>query len=143
MKIRISNIRLIPRTLAKLIMFGWVVAFILLCSNSFAQEIKATASLDSNTIKIGQQVQLKLSIKYRLDNGKQSKIQWPEITDTIRKEIEVVGQSKLDTIIPNKNNPTEFIQQDCFTLLTSASSKTKTETQFLPTWVLFEIWISN
>jgi len=110
MKTRISNTILISKTLAKLKKLGCVVAFILLYSNSSAQEIKATASLDSNTIKIGQQTQLKLSIRYRVDKGKQSKIQWPEINDTIRKEIEVVGQSKLDTIIPDKNKPTEFIQ---------------------------------
>lgn len=75
-----------------------------------AQNIKATAQLDSSTIRIGQQAKLQLSIQYRVDNGQQIKIQWPEVLDTLRKEVEVVGESKIDTLIPDKNNPFEFIQ---------------------------------
>lgn len=87
-----------------------VLLIFLFSYSAKAQEIKATAKLDSNSIKIGQQVKLKLSIQYRVDNGKHIKIKWPEITDTIRKEVEVVGQSKTDTIIPDKNNPFQFVQ---------------------------------
>jgi len=103
MKLEIKKIKLIKTT---------VLLFALLCFSfsSSAQEIKATATLDSNVIKIGQQVKLKLSIQYKTDNGKHIKIQWPEITDTLRKELEVVGQSKLDTLIPDKNNPVQIIQ---------------------------------
>jgi len=64
--------------------------------------------MDSSSIKIGQQVKLELSILYRVDNGKQIKIQWPEIADTIRKEIEVISQSRVDTIIPDSNNLFQF-----------------------------------
>ena len=103
MKLRIKNINLIP---AALLLCG----LIFISFSTSAQEIKATAILDSNTIKIGQQVKLKLSIQYKVDNGKQIKIQWPEIADTLRKEVEVVGQSKLDTVVPDKNNPFQFIQ---------------------------------
>jgi hypothetical protein len=74
-----------------------------------AQETKATATLDSNVIQIGQQIKLKLSVQYRVDKGKQMKIHFPEIADTIRKEVEIVNQSKIDTII-NKNDPFEFTQ---------------------------------
>ena len=87
-----------------------LVLSVLFLFSANAQETKATAKLDTSNIKIGQQVKLKLSIQYRVDNGKQIKIQWPEINDTIRKEVEVVGQSKIDTIIPDKNNPFQFIQ---------------------------------
>jgi hypothetical protein len=45
-----------------------------------------------------------------VDNGKQLKIQWPAIKDTIRKEIEIVSQSKIDTIIPDSTNPFQFVQ---------------------------------
>ena len=89
--------------------------------SSHAQEIKASAKLDSSSIKIGQQVKLKLSVEYKVDNGKQIKIQWPIINDTIRKEIEVVGQSKIDTIIPDSTNPFQFIQTKTL-LLTSFDS---------------------
>lgn len=76
---------------------------------STAQEIKATAKLDSNEITIGQQVKLQLSIQYRVDNGKRIQVLWPEITDTIRKEVEIVSQSKIDTIV-DKNDPYLFTQ---------------------------------
>ncbi len=85
------------------------VALLCFNSTSIAQKIKATAKLDSSIIQIGQQVKLELSIQYRVDNGKQIKISWPEITDTIRKEIEVVSQSKTDTTI-DKNDPYLFTQ---------------------------------
>ena len=76
---------------------------------STAQETKVNATLDSNSIQIGQQVKLELSIEYRVDKGKQVKIIWPEINDTIRKEVEVVSQSRIDTIV-NKNDPFLFTQ---------------------------------
>ena len=96
-----------------------LLLFLVLCISyaSTGQEIKATAKLDSNSIKIGQQVKLQLSIQYKVNNGKHLKIEWPEITDTIRKEVEVVGQSKLDTLIPDKNDPFQFIQTKPFILL--------------------------
>src|SRR5580693_1369977 len=114
MKLLIKNTKLIYTTF---------LLCVLLCISfsSSSQEIKVTATLDSNVIKIGQQVKLKLSIQYKVDNGKQIKIQWPEIADTIRKEIEVVGQSKVDTIIPDKNNPLQFIQSKTL-LITSFDS---------------------
>ena len=74
-----------------------------------AQQIKAIARLDSNEITIGQQVKLLLSIQYRVDEGKRIQVLWPEITDTIRKEVEVVSQSKIDTTI-DKNDPYLFTQ---------------------------------
>lgn len=95
------------------ISFSSAIAIVLLFLFSYAanaQEIIATAKLDSSSIRIGQQVKLQLSIQYRVDNGKQIKIQWPEIADTIRKEVEIVLQSKIDTIIPDKTNPFQFIQ---------------------------------
>lgn len=82
----------------------------LLCVNfSSAQQIKATAKLDSNEIQIGQQVRLLLSIQYRVDEGKRIQVLWPEISDTIRKEVEVVSQSKIDTIV-DKADPFLFTQ---------------------------------
>lgn len=76
----------------------------------FSQQIKATAKLDTNDIIIGQQIKLKLSIDYRVDNGKRVKINWPQINDTIIKQVEVINQSKIDTIIPDKSDPYHFIQ---------------------------------
>lgn len=89
--------------------FATVSAVMLFSFAAFSQGPKVTASLDSSQIKIGQQVKLNLSIEYRVDNGKQTSITWPEIADTIRKEIEVVSVSKIDTII-DKNDPYKFTQ---------------------------------
>jgi len=102
------KLRLIYKTLfnsALLLLFGLGISFTLT-----AQDIKATAKFDNSSIKIGQQAKLQLSVQYKADNGKHIKIQWPEITDSIRKEVEVVGQSKIDTIIPDKNNPFQIVQ---------------------------------
>jgi hypothetical protein len=76
-------------------------------SNSQAQDIKVKAQLDSNSILIGEQIKLNLNIQYRADNGKHLKIKFPDIADTIRKEIEIVSQSKTDTVI-NPNDPFLF-----------------------------------
>lgn len=88
--------------------------------NVSAQEIKATATLEKSEISIGEQVQLQLSIQYRADAGKRVQVLWPEITDTVRKEIEIVSQSKTDTVI-DKNDPYLFTQSRTL-LLTSFDS---------------------
>lgn len=100
---------------------GWGLLFLLFSFSSSAQEIKATAVLDSSNIQIGQQVKLKLSIQYKVDNGKQIKIVWPEFTDTIRKEIEIVRQTPIDTIIPDSTNLFQFVQTKTL-LITSFDS---------------------
>jgi hypothetical protein len=84
-------------------------ACLLMMNSVNAQDIKASATLDSSEIVIGQQVKLQLSIQYRVDNGRHINVKFPEITDTIRKEIEILGQSKTDTIV-NKNDPFLFTQ---------------------------------
>jgi hypothetical protein len=82
---------------------------------SVAQDIKATAKLDSNSIRIGEQVKMHLNIQYRVDKGKHVKINFPEIADTLRKEIDVVNQSKIDTII-SKEDPFLFTQSKTLVL---------------------------
>lgn len=73
-------------------------------------DIKVDARLDTSVIQIGQQTKLTLSVKYKVNTNDRILIQWPEIHDTLRKEIEVVQQSKIDTLIPNKDDPFTFIQ---------------------------------
>lgn len=107
--------KIINRTMKLITTYKHFISTITLCaallcikSTSIAQ-IKATAKLDSNEIIIGQQVKLQLSIQYRVDGGKRIQVLWPEITDTIRKEVEVVSQSKIDTIV-DKADPFLFTQ---------------------------------
>jgi hypothetical protein len=100
-----------------------MLLFLILFFNSVssnAQDIKVSANLDSNSIRIGEQVKLHLNIQYRVDKGKQVKVAFPLITDTIRKEIEVVSQSKIDTAI-DKNDPFLFNQSRTL-ILTSFDS---------------------
>jgi hypothetical protein len=76
--------------------------FLVLCTSSIvrAQEIKAKATLDSNSIVIGQQTQLRLSVMF--NDLKKVRVNFPVFADTIRKEIEVVAESKVDTVFNEK-----------------------------------------
>lgn len=80
-----------------------------------AQEIKVAAKIDSNLIRIGEQVQLKLTVSYRGDKG-DLKIQWPTLTDTIVDKVEIVNISKIDTTIPDRNEPLNFVQLQKITI---------------------------
>lgn len=76
--------------------------FLLTCGSSVlrAQDIKATATLDSNSIIIGQQTQLRLSVQF--NDLKKVQVNFPVFADTIRKEVEVVAESKIDTVFNEK-----------------------------------------
>lgn len=87
-----------------------LLLFLLCALPSFTQEIKTTAVLSNNSIVIGQQVELKLTVDYKVNNGKQIKITWPEFKDTLRKEVEIVSQTKVDTIIPDSSDMFRFKQ---------------------------------
>lgn len=60
---------------------------------TYAQQIKATASLDSANILIGDQVKLFLEI----DHPKDVAVQFPQVPDTIASKIEVLNRSGIDT----------------------------------------------
>ena len=74
----------------------------------FAQ-VSATAELDTNVIKLGDQINVTLYIQYSNDKGK-TNITWPLIKDTIAKNIELVSKAKLDTSIDTTTN-TSIIKQ--------------------------------
>src|SRR6185312_12382640 len=93
--------------------------FLLFASNSFAQ-VEAFANMDTNQIRIGEQTKIELYVKYN-DKQKNLNIQWPVVGDTLRKEIDVVNVSKIDTTIPDKNKPEEIEQHQTITV-TSADS---------------------
>lgn len=78
---------------------------------SFAQNETgiATIKLDTPRIRIGEQIKLHISFAY--DKSKFSKkIQWPEIDDTLRKEIEVIEKTE-PKAIAGKSGTTELRQQ--------------------------------
>lgn len=99
------------------ILIAIVLFSALFSPNSWAQQdvtthhdVKVEAKLDSTVIQIGQQTKLTLRVEYKVNNNDRIFIQWPEIHDTLRKEIDVVQQTKIDTLIPNKDDPYTFVQ---------------------------------
>jgi len=97
------------------LMIRFFIALSLFAYSLIGQNIKVSATLDSNSIRIGEQTQIHLSIHYRADNGKIS-IRWPQVKDTLISKIEVVNSSKVDTTIPDKSEPLNFVQTQSFTI---------------------------
>ncbi|MDP2385128.1 MAG: hypothetical protein Q8M29_02035 [Bacteroidota bacterium] len=98
----------------------FILFAVLLHKFSFAQDVQAFALIDTSKIKIGEQAKIDLFINFKGD-AKNLKIQWPQLGDTLRKEIEVVNVSKIDTTIPDKNDP-KTIQQHQTIYVTSFDS---------------------
>jgi len=87
--------------------------FIFLCFLLFSQmhgQIKVNAVIDSSKIRIGEQTKLDLYVSYDANAAKSLKIEWPSFEDTITGKIEIVSQSRIDSTIPDKTNPS-IIQQ--------------------------------
>ena len=94
-----------------------------------AQQLKATASLDSTNILIGDQVKLTLEIEYPYN----IKVKFPQVPDTIQSLIEVLGRSPVDTI----NTESEILQKLIQTItITSFDSGSY---QIPPFWFTFEM----
>ena len=91
-----------------------ISCFLSLGSKCFAQ-VEAIAMMDTNKIRIGEQAKIDLYVKYKT-NQKKLSILWPTVGDTLRKEVEVVNVSKIDTTIPDKNKPDEIQQHQSITV---------------------------
>lgn len=85
-----------------------------------SQNVQVAAMMDTSKIRIGEQAKIDLYITYKADQ-KKLKIQWPRISDTLRKEVDVVNVSKIDTTIPDKSKP-DMIQQHEVVTITSIDS---------------------
>lgn len=84
-------------------------------STSSAQNITLNAKLDTNQILIGDQINLVLDILC----PKNTNISFPNITDTLSEKVEIVSQSKIDTIFTNDK---EMISYKRKILITSFDS---------------------
>lgn len=89
------------RTLVILI----IIASAFLNDDIIAQETGAWASLDSNAIMIGDQVNYQLGITV----PKNSRVLWPQLVDTLTSNIEILGRSNIDTT--TTENDITLIQQ--------------------------------
>jgi hypothetical protein len=70
------------------------VIFLVINQVAWSQDIKATAVLDTNSIQLGDQINLTLFI----NQGQNKKITFPGLSDTVIKGIEILGISKIDTL---------------------------------------------
>jgi hypothetical protein len=84
-------------------------AFLFFTSYLYSQSITATAELDTNAILIGKQAKIKLTVEYKADQGN-IKIDFPKIADTLIKQIEVVGKSKIERYIPDSSDMNHLAQ---------------------------------
>ncbi len=81
---------------------------ILLCWwNSYFTQVNTSASIDKNIIRIGEPILLKLKLQYS-NQDKVRTISWPQFKDTITGKIEIIAQSKIDTL---KNATITSIEQ--------------------------------
>lgn len=64
-----------------------------------AQEVKGDASLEQDTILIGDQIGFNLSFT----GSKDIRVSWPVFQDTIISEIEIVEKSKIDSIVKDED----------------------------------------
>lgn len=95
-----------------------LIIFTLLTSVISYSQIEVHAVLDSSKIRIGAQTKLHLYLSYDASAQKTLNIQWPQISDTLKKEIEVLNVTQIDTTIPDKARP-NFIQQHIQLTITS------------------------
>lgn len=103
----------------KILLFA--TAYMLLFSLSAFAQIKVEATLDSNTILIGQQTKLHLKFTYNANQGDVN-VLWPSVNDTIIKQIEVISKTKIDTTIPDKQNNPYLLEQSQTLTITSFDS---------------------
>jgi len=102
-----------------------ITAFILLffiSAVSFGQGITTKAVIDSNRILIGDQVRLRLEVEFPAD----AKINFPNLSDSLAKSVEIVQRLPLNTSIVN-NSLKKQIQEYVITSFDSG-----VHTPFLP-----------
>ena len=92
------------KSITKLLRMFAVVLMISFAYESVAQqifsnpEVKASASLDTNKILVGQQTTLHLQV----DVPKDLILQWPLLNDTLQANVEVISSSQIDTLKSDK-----------------------------------------
>jgi hypothetical protein len=108
-----------------------LLILIFICGTTHGQRIKATASLDSTNILLGDQVKLFLEI----DHPKNLKVIFPEVPDAILENIEVLKRFDPDTF---ENENDDYQKQIQTFLITSFDSGSY---QIPPFW--FKIDLNN
>ena len=94
---------------------GIFFLFLLLIPTAHAQEVDVSATLDTHAVRIGEQVKLHLTVKYRGDQGQDINVKWPEFRDTLSGSVEIIDKTKVEKII-DKNDPLSFTQRQTLTI---------------------------
>ena len=105
------------------------ILLLVISGQASAQRLKATASLDSTNILIGDQVKLTLEIEY----PNNVKIKFPQVPDTIQNLIEVLWRSPVDTVKTEGETVQKLTQAVTITCFDSGSY------QIPPFWFTFEM----
>lgn len=106
-----------------------LIIIIFIAGAANAQQIKATASLDSTNILLGDQIKLLLEI----DHPKNVDVQFPAVPDTLIDYIEVLDRSGIDTVEMDDENFRKQIQSYLITSFDSGSY------QIPPFWFKIDI----
>lgn len=96
---------------------GLLVLLLFIAASANAQRIKATASIDSTNILLGDQVKLFLEI----DHPKSVDVTFPNVPDTLAEYIEVLDHSKIDTFELDDESFQKQIQSFLITSFDSGS----------------------
>jgi hypothetical protein len=65
--------------------------------------VDANAALQQNTIRIGEQIKLKLSVRYR-EGSKKTVIVWPQLKDTLTAGVEIISQDSIHTDLRDRTS---------------------------------------
>jgi hypothetical protein len=88
--------------------YRWLfLAFLVSCS--LAAQVNVRATIDTSKMRIGEQARIDLYFEYDANKGTVA-VQWPELSDTITKKIEIVSSTQIDTTLPDKRNPGIVLQ---------------------------------
>lgn len=83
--------------------------------NVIAQEVKVSASIDTNYLLLGEQTQIHLKVAYQLD-GEVVNLKFPDINDTLSEFVEIIYSSPIDTVYPDKNDLSKVEQTQHITI---------------------------
>jgi hypothetical protein len=86
----------------------------LLALSTYAQNVEVSASLDTNNIRIGDPVKLRITAVYRSDKG-EPKIKWPKFTDTITGTIEIIEQTQIEKA-PHPGKALTLVMEQTYTI---------------------------
>ncbi|HEY0976530.1 MAG TPA: hypothetical protein VGE21_03585 [Flavobacteriales bacterium] len=95
---------------------------LLLSLSLHAQDRIPTASLDRNTLLIGEQAEITLSVTYHVDKAPAPQVIWPTFTDTLTGHVDILHDTGVDTVMPNKQGDPYLLEQKRILTITSWDS---------------------